>query len=428
MKRTSHHTPAFSAPVRRPLSLFAIGAIALLATTAGACKREESKSNAAPAGSSVKKAPEATATRVEVAVLEGGTATSQFVRPGEVIGAREANLAAALGGYVEQVLVESGDTVKKGQVLVKVDTGTHFAQYQLTKVELDDATRELERIEKLGKSVASARVDAAKTRLARAQAQHRLTGTQLERATIRAPFAGTLVDLQVEQGEVAAPGQPIGRLLVLDPITVSVSVTDRDVGSLKVGDVANVTTAGSPNSVEGKVARIEPAADLRTRTFLVEVDVDNPERSLLPGMIATVAFSPRGGGETLMLPQDLLVTKLEGNGVFVVDTSSIARWRPLILGKVVGDQVEVLQGIARGERIVSVGQRGLSDGDKIIAARQGICCRRGEVYFDLDAAAAPALGEPETAAPAAPAAPVKPATPAAPAAQAKPAHAPGAGK
>jgi membrane fusion protein (multidrug efflux system) len=364
----------------RSSSFFSLALASVLIASSPGCSKKQDESGTA-AGASPKKAPEETATRVELAILEGGTSASRFVRPGEVIGAREANLAAALGGYVERVLVESGQQVTKGQVIARVDTSTHAAQLALVKVEVEDAARELERLTKMGKAVARARVDAAKTRVARAQAQKRVAMNAMSRATIKAPFAGVLVDLQIEQGEVAAPGQPIGRLLVLDPIAVSVSVTDQDVHSLTLGGPVKISTAGSSTPIAGSISRIEPAADMRTRTFLVEVEAANPERKLLPGMIASVSFQPAEIGDALLLPQDLLVTNLKSNGVFVVGEDLTARWKPLELGSIVGSQVEVKSGVSRGERIVTVGMRSLSDGDKVLVGREGVCCTNGSVVF-----------------------------------------------
>lgn len=374
-------------------SFFSVALAGALLVSGPACSKKQEDAGT-PAGASPKKAPDETATRVEVATLHGGKSAGRFERPGEVIGAREATLAAALGGFVERVLVSSGDTVKKGQVIARVDSSTHAAQLGLVRVELNDAKRELERLEKMGKAIARARVDAAETRVARARAQQRIAQNGMSRATIKAPFEGVLVDLQIEQGEVAAPGQPIGRLLVLDPIAVSVSVTDQDVQSLSEGSPVQISTTGSATPLAGKVSRIEPAADLRTRTFLVEVEAPNTARKLLPGMIATVSFQPADLGDVLLLPQDLLVTQLKENGVFVVSDENIARWRPLELGGIVGGQVEIKSGVTKGERIVTVGMRSLSDGDKVIIAREGVCCTDGSVTFKpIAKAPKPAVAE-----------------------------------
>lgn len=361
-------------------SIVALTLAGALAVSAPSCSKQEDNTGA-PAGSSEKKAPDEGATRVEAATLEGGTMAGHFVRPGEVIGARGATLAAALGGYVEKVLVRSGDEVSKGQLIARIDSSSHGAQLELVRVELEDSKRELERLSKMGKAIASARVDAAKTRVARAKAQQRIAQTRMMRAAVKAPFAGTLVGLGIDEGEVTAPGQPIGRLLVLDPIAVSVSVTGRDVHSLSVGSPVKISTAGTATPIEGHVTSIESAADLRTRTFLVDVQAPNADRKLLPGMIASVEFQPTARGTGLLLPQDLLVTNLKDNGVFVVGEDNVARWKPLELGEIVGGQVEILGGVSKGERIVTVGMRSLSDGDKVIITRDGVCCTNGSVTF-----------------------------------------------
>ena len=358
------------------------------ATSLVACGSKDEQTGTA-AGAAPKKAPEVRATRVEVAAIHATRSTNQFVRPGEVKGAREAQLASALGGFVERVVVKTGAKVKANTPIAYVDTRTHAAQTRLTKVEVDEAERELARLEKLGKVVASARADTARSRVARAKAQHALSITRQSRAVIRAPFAGVIVDLDVEQGEVVAPGAPVARLLQLDPIHISVSIADRDVAALEVGAKARVNTAGTAGSVEGVIERIEPAADLKTRTFLVEVAVDNAERRLLPGMIAQVGFSSERAGDALFIPQDFVVTKLDGNGVFIVD-GTIARWRPLELGGISGTDVEVAKGLVTGERIVVLGHRDLNDGDPLIVAREGRCCEAGRVVYERPSKPAPA--------------------------------------
>ncbi|HUH05111.1 MAG TPA: efflux RND transporter periplasmic adaptor subunit, partial [Kofleriaceae bacterium] len=170
-----------------------------------ACSDGSEPPEGTAAGAATKHAPSTTATRVEVATMQASQPQLQVVRPGEVKGAREAHLAAALGGFVEAVKVENGATVEQGQPIAYVDSSVHNAQVKLTRIEVDEAKRELARLESLGKSVASARVDAARTRLARAEAQHSLSRTNQSRAAVRAPFAGVIVDLRIEKGEVVAP-------------------------------------------------------------------------------------------------------------------------------------------------------------------------------------------------------------------------------
>ena len=342
------------------------------------CKSEPS---GPAAGAAPKASLPALAARVETAVLGERSINSTLLRPGEVKGGREAKLAAALGGYVERVVVETGSNVRKNQPLLYVDTRIHSAQAKLTKVELDDAARELERTIKLGKAAPAARLDAAKTRVARSKAQHTLSIARQDMSLVRAPFAGTVVGLDIERGEVLAPGAPVARLIQLNPIRVEASVSDRDVGALKVGGKAYITAASLPSPKEGVVEQIEPAADPETRAYMVKVVVNERDTGLLPGMIAQVRFATEGNIAGLYVPQDFLVTKRKENGVFAVE-DGVARWRPVTLGRIAGSDVEVVSGAAVGDEVVVVGHRDLADGDKLIVARKGVCCENGRITYE----------------------------------------------
>jgi membrane fusion protein (multidrug efflux system) len=353
--------------------------LALTCALAAACTPAAEDGEAA--GKDPKQALRITATRIEAATIAPSTAAIQLVRPGEVDAAKEAHVAAALGGFVESVDVDVGDLVKKGQVLAKVDTSLQSANRALAKVEVEEAKREYNRIKGLGKAITKARIDAAKTRIERAKAQYRIAQIQSSRTVIKAPFAGVIADVTMEAGEVAPPGAMIARIVRLDPAVINVAVSDRDVGNLAVGGVASITTGANPSPIEGKIARIDPTANLKTRAFTVEVEVPNEERRFRPGMIATVEFRDSIAEDQIILPQELLVTKLDQNGVFVVDDDNVARWRPLVLGTVVRDQVIVAEGLRAGDNVVVLGHRSLADGDPLIVARQGECCTDGRVIF-----------------------------------------------
>ena len=333
------------------------------------------------AGKDPKQAPKVTATRVEAATIQTTSAAIQLVRPGEVEPVKEANVAASLGGFVEKMELETGDTVKKGQVIAKVDSRLHGANRKLAKVEVEDAKRELARLQSLKGAVTKVRVDGAKTRLERARAQYDIAQIQSSRTIIKSPFAGVVADVNTEKGEVAPPGAVIARIVQLDPAVINVAVADRDVGSLEVGGTASITTGASATPIEGTIARIDPTANTKTRAFSVEVEVPNPENQFRPGMIATVEFRDTVASDKIILPQEYLVTRLDENGVFVVDDESVARWRPVELGAVVRDQVVIEAGLAAGDNVVVLGHRSLAEGDVLIVARQGRCCTDGRVTF-----------------------------------------------
>lgn len=323
----------------------------------------------------------ASATRVEVAAVQLSAAGLRARWPGEVVGSQDALLAAAMGGFVERVQVEEGEQVSEGQVLIRVDTASAGARVGQARVEVDAATRELERAERLGNAISSQQVDNARSRVAAARAGLRSATVASSRSVIRAPFAGTIAQVSVERGEVAAPGAPLVRLVRLAPVHVAVSVPDRDVGSLRAGMSVKVRADATSVPVDGRILRISPAADLRTRAFEVRIELPNEDRSLLPGMIADVEVQGEAQEEAVVIPQYTLVTALAENGVFVQE-GDVARWRPVQVERVLRDQVVIASGLSVGEQLIVTGHRELADGDQILSVRQGTCCTDGRVVFE----------------------------------------------
>lgn len=362
--------------------------LALLTAMVG-CETSQATPDPASSARTAKPKVDGPGTRVEVAVIHPSTMALLLSLPGEVEASRDAELAAALGGYVEKVNVKAGVEVKKGEILALVDTASHTSRRAQATVELKTAKRELERAEKLAGAIPGAQLDAAKSRVEAAEAAYRSADVQVARSIISAPFAGTVALVDIEVGEVAAPGVPLIRVVQVDPIKVTVSLSDRDVGNVRVGMAAKITPDARATMIDGKVAHVTPAADLNTRTFIAEVEVDNAERLLLPGMIATVHIAANGAdGEAakhIVVAQDWLVTKPAKLGVFVNDGGT-AKWRDVKIGSVVRDSVVVLSGLAPKDELVIRGHRELADGDKLIVARRGTCCRDGRVFFESDGA------------------------------------------
>ena len=324
--------------------------------------------------------PAATATRVETAVLERSPASLRLTLPGEIEGIKDARLASSMGGYVEAVHVKAGQKVKAGKVLLRVDTATAGARRKQARVELETAEREYERAQKLAGVIPQAELDMAQSRLLAAQAALGTTGVQVARSVITAPFSGTVVDVATETGEVAVPGAPLVRVVQLDPVKVSVSLSDRDVVALTEGMEATVSTEARGARFKGQVTHIHRAADLRTRSFLADIEVPNPDGSLLPGMIASVEVDVAVAKDEIVVSQDWLVTKTDQIGVFL-NRKDRAAWQKVELGPVVGNRVVVSKGIKPGDELVMVGHRELADGDDLLVVRKGTCCTAGRVTY-----------------------------------------------
>ena len=352
-----------------------------------ACKGEEAEAETPSETGKEPGAPaELKGTRVEVAVVSPSLGGLTMVVPGEVQGVRDAMLAAANGGYIEQVSVKEGDHVKKGAVLARVDSNTYSTRLVRAQVETKAAERELQRTESLGDAIPAAELDSARDRLDTAKAALRELQVAAGRSVVTAPFEGAIVRVDAEVGEVAAPGTPLFRLVQLQPIRVSIALADRDMGLAKEGMTARVQVGARSGVFEGKIVQLSQAADLKTRSFEALVELDNKNEELLPGMIAQVTLSTEKEGKEkkdatkLLISQDWLVTKPSGVGVFVAKDGK-AVWRDVKLGNVMRRQVEVLEGLSAGDALIIVGHRSLAEGDPILIHRKGTCCENGRAVF-----------------------------------------------
>ncbi len=355
--------------------------IGLMGLAPMGCKSAEAEpdSSTHAAGSAAK--PQAVrATRVEVAVINPSAADLVLVLPGEVEASRDAKLAAPMGGFVERVNVKGGDKVHKGQILAQIDTATHVARRSQAKVALDTAKREFKRAQKLKDTLPGAQLDAAQSQYDAAKAAYRTASVTASRTIISAPFRGVVADVNTEVGEVAPPGVPLIRLVQLEPIKVTVSLSDRDVLSVKEGMKASITTDARGAIVEGTVSHIQPAADLRTRAFIAEIEVDNQDRQLLPGMIASVQLQADVAAKQIVIAQDWLVTRPDELGVFI-NQADVAKWSPVRVGPIVRNKVVILAGLSTGDELITTGHRELAEGDKLIIARRGACCTDGRIVY-----------------------------------------------
>ena len=326
------------------------------------------------------KVPVAKGTRVEAATLAPTGADLKLRLPGEVAGSRDALLATASGGYVESVRVARGQAVSKGQTIATINTSIYAAQRDQAGAAFELAENDLERVMAMGDLASEAQRDGARTQVATARANLRLAQLNVARSVVKAPFAGTVTQIDLEVGEVVSPTAPVARLVRLDPIFITVAVADRDVTVLREGMEVKVSVDAVPGVHSGQIRSIDKAADTQTRAFQVEVELANPDQRLLPGMIASVSLSADVEQGAIILPQDWLVTTMDGIGVFVVE-EDVARWRPVEAGTLVHDQIVIRSGLENGETIVINGHRSLADGDALIISRQDTCCTNGRVAY-----------------------------------------------
>lgn len=290
----------------------------------------------------------------------------------EVVGSIQAEtqttLSARLVGNILEIHVDAGDAVRKGDVLVVLDSAAPKARVEQARQGLRSAEASLtlaqiqvDRLTHLAEANASskieldewtARLNMAKADVSRSQQAIVEAETGLEDAVIRAPFDGIVIDRQAEPGEQAAPGKPL--LTMYDPsrLRLEASVGESYAGNLKIGQPLAVTIdALSSQQRQGRVSQIVPSADPNSRSFLARVSLDDAS-SLYPGMFGRVRV-PLGRQAVLQIPLAAVHEIGQVSFVNVVPNGkSAVERRAVRLGQQRDQAVEVLAGLSEGEQVL----------------------------------------------------------------------------
>ena len=321
---------------------------------------------------------------VEVARVEGQRVVERIQATGDLIPREEATVASEVQGLVTKLHVDEGDAVTRGQALLEIDPerrklelDAKQARVEEAEAGLADQQRQTERVRELSqaKIASDAQLDQgelalrlSKSRVNAARAELGLAERALRDATVVSPFDGLVAKRHVSQGEYVAPGAPLIELVALDPIEISFHVTEIDSARVSVGATLELRVATYPDDTfEGRVISVSPGVDLRTRMLRVRAIVPNPDGRLRPGFFARVdlGISERDG--VPMIPEDAVLQRADGAVAFRLVGNDRVERRLLRTGAVRDGRVEVIEGLALGDRVVVRGQTGLVDGSVVAA-------------------------------------------------------------
>ncbi len=287
----------------------------------------------------------------------------------------EIRLAFKVGGVVDSVRVESGDLVRKGQVLAELKRAEVDASVSQAAEGVEKARRDLERARQLRSDEVATEEQVQDLTTAYNVARSSLDAARFNArfARIEAPADGIVFERMVEGGELVQAGQPV---IVLGSTAsgwvVRVGLADRDVVRMEPGAPAQVTFDAFPGrAFEGRVTRVGAAADRMTGTFEVEIEVQPQGARFARGLVAKVALPlaplPGVASSATVVPVTALV---EADGqratVYVLDRGkNVARRKDVTLGPLLGEQVIVTAGLVTGESVITDGAAWLTDGGSV---------------------------------------------------------------
>jgi len=303
----------------------------------------------------------------------------QLSSVGNVRAFRGVELSTEIGGLVQTVPIKSGQDVKEGELLIKLNDASDVAQLNSLKAMADLAKVINERdaqqlvIQAISKNVFDSSKADAKSKQAQVEAQAALVAKK----NLKAPFSGRVGIVSINPGQYVNSGDKLFTLQTLDPIFVDFTLPQSNAEQIQVGqDVVVTTDAFKDASFTGKITAVSPKVDTNTRNIQIEAQIANPDKKVLPGMFANVNIKLGDQVKLLTLPQTAVTYNPYGSTVFIAkDTGKKdKKGKPALeaqqvfvtTGSTRGDQVAILKGINEGDTVVTSGQLKLKNGTPLM--------------------------------------------------------------
>ncbi|MGD8866904.1 MAG: efflux RND transporter periplasmic adaptor subunit [Gemmatimonadales bacterium] len=283
-------------------------------------------------------------------------------------------LTADVEGAVTDVDVAEGDRVRKGQVLARIDPERYAFELEKAQAALERAQAQFAEYTLFDEEIEDEELRAERRRMARArsglsEAEVTVREAQLnvERATVRAPFAGSIANMAIVPGERVQQRDSIAEVVDLAQVRIEVQALETEVPFLQEGRRARVTLSAFPDTAFlGRVASINPVVDPRTRTARVTVVLSNPDGAVKPGMYARVRIAARLYANRVMVPRSAILERDNRTLVFLFEpdsegaTQGLAKWTYVTTGLENEDFVEIVPG--EGTTMLEPGQMVLTEG------------------------------------------------------------------
>ena len=290
----------------------------------------------------------------------------------------EVIISPEVDGIIKEIPVEEGFPVTKGMFLLKINDidyrlGVQTAEAALGQAQagLNNAKIMFDRMEALYKQSgvskqdfdnASTRLDVSVQDVERAKAALSIAKERLSRVILRSPINGMIKQKAVTTGMFVKTGMPLLNLIQIDPLFLTFSVTEKDVGALKRGQDVTFFVDAFPNrEFKGKVDIIYPNVDEHSRMLKVEALIPNRSLELKPGFFSRVKVYTGAQKDVVLIPITSILYEGTKARVFLNENNK-ARERYLKLGRKYGEMLEIAEGLQAGEKLVVVGQNTLTDG------------------------------------------------------------------
>lgn len=306
------------------------------------------------------------------------TGMAEQLRPIELIGEARpyasVTLYAKVSGYIQNIKVDKGDQVEAGQILAIIDSPELNRQYEAALADALNKRHDANRYQQLFKSgsISQQNVDSTETIAKIAEENAAVLRAQKEYTIVRAPFSGTIAARYVDPGALvqsATSSQttalPVVSLSQTDKLRVYVYPDQKTAGHVRLGDTVQICDVSSPETmISAKVTRTSGELDPKTKTLLVEIELDNKEGKILAGSFVK-AILMRKVKEAIEIPAQTLLIRKNKTYVAVLSSDNTIIFQEVEVYDSDGRNVRIVKGISAGDKIVLNPTESLANGEKV---------------------------------------------------------------
>lgn len=339
---------------------------------------------------------------VEVAMVKRGSLAQQLTGVGNLVGDATVAVVPRAAGRLQEISVRLGDRVTRGQRIARIEDNeireqvkqaeaaqeVSLATIRQREADLRLAETNLERsrnlfvrqlLPKQTLDDTEARHQAAVAQLDLARAQNTQSNARLEELRINlantniiSPVNGFVARRAADPGAFVGQNAPVVDVVDIGRVRLVVNVIEKDLNQLRTGDETRVQVDAFPGETfTGRIARVAPVLDPATRTASIEIEIPNPGFRLKPGMYARISITTNVRKETLVVPANAVVDLGGRRGVFLANADNTVTFRSVRIGIEEDTQIELLDGVQEGDRIVTTGAAALQDAARVVIADKG---------------------------------------------------------
>ncbi|MCK4537422.1 MAG: efflux RND transporter periplasmic adaptor subunit [Candidatus Krumholzibacteria bacterium] len=309
---------------------------------------------------------------VEVDIVSIGDIAAYFTGTATIEAEEETEVVAKVSGTVEEIMVEEGEFVKSGQILAKLDDEMISVQLKQAEANLRKMESNFERNKNLHeKNLISTEIyQQTKYEYEQQKASYDMARLNLDYTEIRTPISGIVSIRLIKKGNMILQNQSTFKVSGFDPLIAVLYVPERQLAKLRTGLLARLSVdAIEDREIDGHIERISPIVDPATGTVKVTIETNDSLGRLRPGMFARIKIIYDVHVGALKIPKDAIISEDRESAVFVVQ-DSVAYRRSISLGYINTTHVEVLEGLAHEDVIVTTGKGSLRDSTRVEIVKQ----------------------------------------------------------